>query len=309
MFVYQGVRVASACRRRLVVVIVSVLPLLGGLALASSASAAEPSGDFAAFKQCPRFAAGVELCMYTQTLSGEVVLGKQVVPFVSPITLQGGITAAGSSSEGFVGALNGETLSRTPQKVPGGLLGVVNCAEIKGSGFFERIRRRTCEAVFESRVTSVSATTELARPASEIAISTNNLANQEGAAVTMPVRIHLENPLLGRECYIGSSANPVVLNLTSGTTSPPAPNTPISGKVGEIKFKDNYELLEVTNSKLVDNSFSAPEATGCGGPLSFLVDPLINSKLGLPSPGGTNTIIQNNTIKEATTIGVIDSEK
>lgn len=36
--------------------------------------------------------------------------------------------------ETFVGALNGETLSKTPQKVPGGLLGLVNCTEIKGEG-------------------------------------------------------------------------------------------------------------------------------------------------------------------------------
>jgi hypothetical protein len=36
---------------------------------------------------------------------------------------------------------------------------------------------------------------------------------------------------------------------------------------------------------------------------------LINAKLGLPSAAGHNTVIQNNTIKEATAEAVIESEK
>jgi hypothetical protein len=34
--------------------------------------------------------------------------------------------------------------------------------------------------------------------------------------------------------------------------------------------------------------------TGCGGVFSFLIDPLIDSKIGLPSADGHNTAIQNN---------------
>ena len=47
------------------------------------------------------------------------------------ITLQGGYTFnEETEAETFLGALNGETLSKTPQKVPGGLLGLVKCNEI-----------------------------------------------------------------------------------------------------------------------------------------------------------------------------------
>jgi hypothetical protein len=59
----------------------------------------------------------------------------------------------------------------------------------------------------------------------------------------------------------------------------------------------------------VNNEFAAPEASGCGGIFSFLIDPIIDSKIGLPSPDGYNTAIQNNTIKLGGVEGVIKSEK
>jgi hypothetical protein len=294
-------------------VLLAVLALAVPLALAAPAFAKEPTGDFAVFKQCPRFTKGVELCLYSETTSGSVTIGKQEVPINEdkkhPIVLQGGITNAGEEHETFVGALNGETLSKTQQKVPGGLLGLIECNKITGEGWAEKGARFACELIFENAITGVNATTELAKPASEIGISTNNLENREGAALTLPVRVHLENPFLGGECYVGSSSSPVTLKLTTGTTSPPGPNKPISGKVGTISAKDGFEFLEITNNTLVDNAFSAPEASGCGGIFSFLIDPLIDAKLGLPSVAGNNTAIQNNLIKEGTAEGVIKSEK
>ena len=68
----------------------------------------------------------------------------------------------------FVGALNGEPLSKTPQNVPGGLTGLVNCEEIKGSGFFEVLARESCKLVFENKTTGVAAVTEVAKPASRV---------------------------------------------------------------------------------------------------------------------------------------------
>jgi hypothetical protein len=59
----------------------------------------------------------------------------------------------------------------------------------------------------------------------------------------------------------------------------------------------------------VDNSFAAPEASGCGGIFSIIIDPLVDSKLGLPSAAGKNTAIQEG--KERLTLAehVIESEK
>ncbi len=287
------------------IALAAALAAILSLAFASSALAKAPTGDFAPFAQCPRFTPGVEVCLYSQTESGEVTIGSSTVPIKNTITLQGGYHQnAETFAETFVGALNGETLSRTPEPVPGGLGGLVNCNEISNL-----LLRISCRATFENGLTGVNATTELARPASEIGISTENLENREGPALSLPIKVHLENPLLGSNCYIGSSSQPIVLNLTTGATSPPPPNTSISGKVGVITAKDEFNFIEVTGNKLVDNAFAAPVASGCGGLLSAVLDPIINAKLGLPAAAGHNTAIQNNTIKEATTEGVIASEE
>jgi len=280
------------------------------MAVASPAFAKEPTGKYSIFKQCPRFTTGVNLCLYSQTTSGEVKLNKQTVPITKTITLQGGIALNEETfEESFVGALNGETLVKTGENVPGGLSGLVNCTEITGSGILEFLAREACKLVFENKTTGVEAVTELAKPASEIQINTFNLESAEGTALTLPIKVKLENTLLGSECYIGSSSKPIYLTLTTGTTKPAEPNKPIKGKIGKISAEDEFNFIELKENTLVSNEFSAPEATGCGGAFSALIDPLVNSKIGLPSPDGYNTAIQNNTIREATTEGVIESEK
>jgi hypothetical protein len=282
----------------------AVMAPLASLGLASPALAVSPTGDFTVFSQCPRFTTGVNLCLYAQTKSGEVTIGTSTVPIEHTIVLQGGIVEEeATGAQSFVGALNGETLSKTPQTVPGGLAGLVKCNEIS-----EPVAKLTCELVFQNGLTGVTATTELAKPASAIGINTTNLVNGEGTALSLPVKIKLDNPLLGSACYIGSSASPVTFNLTSGKTSPPPPNTSITGKPGKLLFKDEFELIEVINDTLVDNSFSAPVVTGCGGLLAPVLDPIIDAKLGLPSPSGKNTAIQNNTVTEATAEAVIKHE-
>jgi hypothetical protein len=79
--------------------------------------------------------------------------------------------------------------------------------------------------------------------------------------------------------------------------------------VGHIELEEEASFVEITNNSLVDNAYSAPQATGCGGIFAFLIDPLIDSKIGLPSRAGYNTTILNNTIKEASAEAVIASEK
>jgi hypothetical protein len=257
----------------------------------------------------------VNLCFYSQVTGGSTTIGKQTVPINADgqhaIVLQGGVEQQEEPpfAETFVGAVNGETLSKTPQSVPGGLGGLVNCNEVPGSGFLRALGRTICLEVFASKLTGLSVTTELAGPAGNIAINKRNLIAEEGAVLSLPVKIHLESPILGRSCYIGSDQAPVVLNLTTGTTSPAPPNSPISGHVGEIHAKDGFNFAEIPGSVFVDNDFAVPQATGCGGILSFLIDPIINHKLGLPSPAGNNTVIQDSNLYEATSEGVIASEQ
>jgi hypothetical protein len=282
--------------------------LMALLALGLSASAqAKLTGNYTKFAQCQYKNTEVKKCIVAVTNSGEVVLGSKKVPIVNPVTLQGGFGKATETVSGeevlfskFYAALNGITLSKAAQPVPGGLAGIINCKEI--SDFFLRI---SCEVTFENGLTGLNSTLELAKPASAIRISENNLAGEIGTAMQLPVKVHLENPFLGSGCYVGSESSPLTWNLTTGTTNPPAPNKPITGSTGTAEFLEEGSILTLNGAKLVDNKWSAPGANGCGGFLvELILDPIINAASGLPAASGKNTAILNNTINVASRFAV-----
>lgn len=284
------------------VLLAAVVAGFATMGFASSASA--HTGNFAAFNYCPSKTTGVVKCLQSVTKGGKVILGKKTVPIVNPVTLQGGIGKSEFQeneeiTEHFFAATNGgETLSKSPQPVPGGLTGLVNCKEI--SLFFLRV---SCESIFENGLTGVASSVELARPASEIIVSEENLGGELPLpALKMPVRVHLENPLLGSECYIGSSSTPIWWNLTTGKTSPPPPNTSIKGTAGSLTISEGIGTF--TGASLVDNSWAAPAATGCGGFLvEYVLDPIINASVGVPSAAGKNTTaLESTTIKLASAV-------
>lgn len=268
---------------------------LAAFGLAGTASA-KLTGPYEKFAQCPFTNLEVKKCVYAVTEGGEVKLGNKEVPIEKHVILQGGYGAA--NEEGFAQffpATNGVTLSEAPQNVPGGLAGFVNCKKIT-----DFILRTSCEFTFENGLTGVTSTLVLARPASEIRISEKHLAEKIGIALELPVKFRLENPFLGSECYVGSSSSPVIWKLTTGTTSPPPPNEPISGSSGTgTVFYEEGRIAEIPAAILVDNAWSAPGASGCGGLFAFLLDPIIDASAALPSAAGHNTAILDNTLNVA----------
>jgi hypothetical protein len=271
---------------------------LAALGFAGGASA-KLVGNYAKFAQCPFANTEVKRCIYSTTEGGEVILGNKKVPIVNPAVLQGGYGKAVEGLAPFFAATNGITLSKSPQPVPGGLAGLVNCKEI--SNFLLRI---SCEVTFENGLTGVNSTLELARPASEIRIGEVHLAEEIGVALRMPIKIHLENPFLGESCYVGSESSPIIWELTTGETAPPGPNKPIKGSGGEVEFVEEGRILVSKNAKLVDNAWAAPGANGCGGIFSFLINPIINASVGVPATAGKNTAILKNTINVASAAAV-----
>lgn len=269
----------------------AILGCVGALAAVMAPSASAHEGEYARFNYCPSTNAEVFKCVYSITESGEVVLGNKKVPIVNPVVLQGGFAKPNKETHlsKFFEATNGITLSKAAQPVPGGLLGIV---PPESSPW---LVKQLSKFFFENGLTGVNSTLELAKPASEIVISEFNLAGEIGVALKLPVKVHLENPFLGSNCYVGSSSSPLIWELTTATTSPPPPNTSIKGSAGEPEFIDEGRILKLKNSKLVDNAWSAPTASGCGGVLSFLVNPIINLQIGLASPKGKNTAILNTT--------------
>jgi hypothetical protein len=263
---------------------------VGLLVPASSAVAAphNPTGEYAVFNDCPLSKSTVKACFWSKVSSGLMTTGSKTVPIKNPVVLQGGLEYAEFLFDPitFVGAEDGNTLVKTPQAVPGGLLG------IQAPSWWPSLLRNLFNETINNGFTGVTATMELAGPASAIQLNVPAMAAGEGTALAMPVKIKLGNPFLGSNCYIGSNSNPIKLNLTSGTTSPPPPNTPITGKLGEVTEKEEGTILQVSGSSLVDNSFATPGANGCGGILfSWAVDPFVESIVGIPSPSGTNTAI------------------
>jgi hypothetical protein len=286
--------------------VLSALLLTALVALGLTAGAqAKLTGEFTKFTNCPYKNPTALKCIYSVTNSGEVVLGSKKVPIVNPVVLQGAYGTPVEEKEEaefypFIAATNGVTLSKAPQPVPGGLAGIVNCKEIK-----EFLLRISCELTFENGVTGLNSTLELAKPASAIRISENNLAGEIGTALQMPVKFHLENPFLGSECYVGSSSSPIIWNLTDGTTKPPLPNKPITGSGGEGELLESAKILKLNNNVLVDNAWAAPGVRGCGGFLvELLLNPIINSASGLPAAAGKNTAILKNTLYEASAFTV-----
>ncbi|MGH2902120.1 MAG: hypothetical protein ACRDK7_00780 [Solirubrobacteraceae bacterium] len=310
--------IPKSIRGCVIVVAVALAAPLATMGLASPALAA-PEGEYAVFADCPLSNAEVNGCIVAKTESGEFVIGthKTRVPIEKTITLQGGFEEeiAAEFHEPFVEAADGNTLSKTPQNVPGGLLGI-KCEEIAN-----KYEREACEAIVKSKLLAVTATTELALPTPPASLSSIFLSEASLVepilyeaygipALGLPVKVKLENPLLGNECYIGSGTEPIVLKLTTGATNPPAPNTPIMGKIGKFSSRAEGGILVISKNSLVDNLFAVPVAKGCGGKaFESIIDPIVNAKLGLPSPAGNNTAILNGTLEQAGAEAARESEE
>jgi hypothetical protein len=262
---------------------------VGALAFASSASAASPTGPYAPYKYCPYQNTNVISCVLSKTTSGSFKLGNATVPVPSgtTITLQGGFGYS-TGFDWYNAANGGQTLVPTPLKVPGGLIGLVNTGGWSG----------VLIDLFNAAVASVNDVYATAELAGSIQFNyLNFVLGLNDPAIVLPIKVHLTNPFLGSNCYIGSNSNPVTLRLTTGTSSPPAGVTPLVGSPGVISTVDGTSITNSTGVKLVDNGFSVPAATGCGYLLldRLLITAAVNLKEGLPSAAGNNSAILQGT--------------
>lgn len=248
----------------------AVAAAIAALVLLAPAASAEtkPAAGYEQFKSCPDKgeSATSVICIRSDVTGGTLIVGKKEVPIENPLTLEGGVN--GEFEEFTPGPGGG--LSKTKQKVPGGVIGLTGLTELL--------------EFFGSDALTLYAVTELAAPPTGFTFS----------SVTIPIKVHLINTagILGNNCYIGSAANPIVLNLITGTTEPPPPNKPITGKepTPSIDAKAIFHLDEGT---FVDNAFAAPGVNGCSLFGLFPINGLVNETSGLPSPAGKNTAIQD----------------
>jgi hypothetical protein len=255
-------------RYRKILVAAALTALALTAIFASVAEAATPAAPYEDFAGCQSFAENeaVASCAKLTLNNGQLVLGKRDIPITAPVVLRGDLEQRTQqfnyNAEGGIQPVR--------QTVQGGLLGST------GNSWLD-------ELLAEHEAFRVHATIES--------------AGQPGTfnkfPLTVPVKVHLENPLLGNTCYIGSEASPIVLNLTTGTTNPPAPATPITGKAAsKLEAEAERPAVRAQNGGvLVDNTFATPAAEGCQinvGPFHVNIDEAVNQSWGLPAAAGVS---------------------
>jgi hypothetical protein len=213
--------------------------------------------------------------------------GKVTVHFAKTVQLNIGFSETAETETtgqlSVYAAQDGHTITKEAEPAPSLTEGV------DASKLSEAEKKRYEEYLASGKSTKVTATIELALPAKDMYLSDSHLLAEEGEAFGFPVMIHLTNAFLGTKCYVGSTAEPIVVPFTVGTTSPPPPNTPIRGTIGELTFHEEFSIVVLKGTKLVDNEYAAPGVNGCG--VSGSLDEAVDSALGLPSPAGSNTTI------------------
>jgi hypothetical protein len=265
--------------------LVALAGLTTVLALAVPAQGATLSGPLAPFTRCPvddpsmlasPASAFGTACVASDSSSGTFAIGATKVT-TGDTNLQFGVSGPDpdDSTHGQVVPVPGRgSLVADPSDVPGGLLGLM-CPS--GNALVQGI----CKTLVGSPLNRVTAAVELAGEPSDF--------NGAGAlstgipVVTLPIKVHLQNPVLGSTCYIGSDQDPIVLHPES-TVVGTASGAPIGG--GFSGF-----VLAISGSTLADDSFEVPRATGCGGALAAVIDPVVNAKQGLPSDPGKNAVV------------------
>jgi hypothetical protein len=244
----------------------ALMAVVAAVAMVAPVAQAEtPAAGYEQFAGCPSPKTENPLitsCIHSVVTGGHFQMGSKDVPITNPIPLTGGsepnFANFSFNSEGGLGAVK--------QPVPGGVVGL--------TGLDWLVDLLNAEQLKLYAVTELAGTPQLGL-----------------TSLTLPIKVHLINPVLGNKCYVGSNASPIVLNMTTETTSPPPPNEPISGKEPELELEPVRKINKANNAEFVDNAFAAPGVNGCVLNIGFIpvnIDAIVNVASGLPSPAGTN---------------------
>jgi hypothetical protein len=225
------------------------------LLVAPAAQGRAPAPDFKEFFGCPEPPVVIDHCVVS-SITGRIQLGRIELVISDPVTQNGGV----------------------PPTFPAPFL-----FNDRGGMFSPQIAVRWAGPAQDSAAAGLDRVYALLQMAGT-PMSTLPFGN------TMPLKVKLIHPRLGARCYIGSEAEPIRLDLTTGTTTPPPPNLPISGTVPAFgPDPQDPRISLVTGGVLVDNAFFSPVAKGCG-PAGAL-DAVVNRLAAFPAAGGLNTAV------------------
>ncbi|MEU1037730.1 hypothetical protein ACFYP4_01290 [Streptomyces sp. NPDC005551] len=282
-------------------VVTALTTAVGAFAAVGTATAAtaQLNGEWAPFTRCPVDAPalvaadGLERtpqCVVSSSASGSIKLGNTTVT-TGRTNLQMGVVQNSDGSSTVV-APSGGALIADSATVPGGLLGLMCPSNVPAV-------TAICNQLSNSTLNKITATVE--------SVGTPSDFNQSAGALTdlpivsIPVRIHLENPFLGSKCYIGTASKPVVLR-PSNVNYPDFSLTFFDG-AGNLNDEGAMSRVNLVGATQKDSTFAVPGASGCGLGLFGLIDAAVNLKTGLPSAAGKNSLTLNNTTTSLAALG------
>jgi len=242
------------------------------------------AGHWAPFDRCPvdapevLAADGAELaalCLASSSASGTMTIGKKTVP-TAGTDLQIGLLGDGNDYTSV--SPEGAGIRAEPVVVPGGLLNLMCPSDIP-------VLTTLCEKAADSRLNRVVATVEPAGTPTDFSLTAGLSVGQP--IITLPVKIRLDNILLGGNCYIGSDEDPILLRPRN--TAQPTLELVRYAPDGTDQVDGVMSNIVLSGADQADDSFSVPKANGCG--LFGALDWAVNAQLGLPSPEGANSLV------------------
>ncbi|MFI2645541.1 hypothetical protein [Streptomyces sp. NPDC018610] len=281
-------------RTRLLATTVTALgTALGSFAAMGTATAAttQLGGEWAPFTRCPVDAPAMlaadglvrtPQCVVSTSASGSIKLGNTTVT-TGRTDLQIGVVENSDGTSSVVAPASGALIADSAT-VPGGLLGLMCPSNIPAV-------TAICQQITDSSLNKITATVESVGSPSDFDQTAGIVTDQ--TIVAIPVRIHLQNPFLGSNCYIGTKSNPIVLRPKNLDL----PDFGMTFFKGDGTVADDGEMsrINLTGAAQNDSTFAVPGASGCGLGLLGLIDAAVNLKTGLPSAAGKNSVTLNDT--------------
>ncbi|GLF98378.1 hypothetical protein [Streptomyces yaizuensis] len=260
---------------------------------AAPALLAGPTGDrlnghWSPFGRCPVDAPAmlaadgeetIASCVSSTSPAGSITLGRTTAR-TGATDLQFGVVQNTTTGEFTVVPPPGGAISGAPTEIPGGLLGLMCPGGIP-------VVSDICRLLTDNSLNRVTATVESAGAPTGFDLGAGLGTGRP--IVTLPVRVRLQNPFLGSQCYIGSAADPIRLRPANTT----APAFAVQRFQGDGTPDDEGDMLRfaLTGNTQGDSTFAVPRAQGCG--LLGILNGAIDLKTGLPSAAGRNSLVLN----------------
>ncbi|MFF4242873.1 hypothetical protein ACFYY2_00160 [Streptomyces sp. NPDC001822] len=273
-----------------------VMPLSATPAGAATA-AAQLNGAWAPFDRCPVDAPAmlatdgdtdIPLCVTSTSPNGTIKLGNTTATTGST-NLQFGVIQHPAEGTYTVVPPPAGSIVSGKTTIPGGLLGIMCPSNVP-------VISAVCGQITNATLNKVTATVESAGTPTEFSLVAGI---SSGPIVKLPVKIKLENPLLGSNCYIGSSGSPVILR-PGNLSAPSMAATRHNGDGSDNPDEGSLIRIGLSGAAQGDSQFAVPKASGCGlgGILSWAID----LKVGLPAAAGSNNLVLNDA--RTSTIGL-----